>query len=80
MGTGDERILKLVGGGVSDLTDASIEPESRPVVRNVELRMGRSYEGLCVAVGDSLGTLPCKSRGDVGVDGHLVKVGPLETN
>ena len=68
-------ILEMVAGVMSDLACSTMKTESRSVVGRVDLRVSGSNERLSVTVCESFGTLTCKSRGDVGVNGHLVEGG-----
>jgi len=74
-----EGILKVVVRVVAGLACSSTKTESGSVVRGVNLGVGGGNKRLSVTVCESLGTLTCKSRGEAGVNGHLVIDGPLRT-
>lgn len=65
----------MVAGVMSGLACSTMKTESGPVVSRVDLGVSGRNEGLSVTVCESFGTLTCKSRGDVGVNGHLVDGG-----
>ena len=55
--------------------------EAGSVLCSVDLGVGGSNEGLCVPVREGFGeALTCKIRIEVGVDGHLGTVRPLNSN
>jgi len=74
-----ERILKVIVRIVTGLACSSTKAESGSVVGSVDLGMGGGNKGLSVTVRKGLGTLTSKSRGEGGVNGHLVIDGPLRT-
>ncbi len=74
-----ERILKVVVWIVTGFACSSTKAKSGSVVGSVDLGMGGGNKGLGVTVCESLGTLTCESRGEAGVNGHLVIDGPLRT-
>ncbi len=73
-----EGILEVVGGKLSNLACSSIETKSGSVLGDLDLGVGCGNEGLCVTVGESLRTLTCKCRCNIGVNGHLGIGGPLK--